>query len=80
MRVESIRPFPGAEAMSTNMTSLHHGTLDSRDVVVRLLGDDGWDITGGGHPICRKLPMFGPQRVLAAPGNCFLRSSQEPCS
>jgi len=49
MRVETLRPFPGTEQLLTNITSL-------------MRGNESWDITGGNHPICRQLPMFGQQR------------------
>ncbi|CAK8991005.1 unnamed protein product, partial [Durusdinium trenchii] len=49
MRLESLRPFPGTGELLTNMTSL-------------MRANESWDITGGNHPMCRQLPMFGAQR------------------
>jgi len=49
MRVETLRPFLGVEQLLTNLTTLS-------------LGNESYDITGGSHPLCRQLPMFGQQR------------------
>ena len=37
----------------------------------RIRGNESWDITGGSHPICRQLPMFGQQRSSPSEGLWF---------
>lgn len=43
VRVEALRPFPGDESMTTNLTSLRHGTKRNR----KMLGSGFWEMMAG---------------------------------